>query len=30
MLHFGGFAEDIAQGLALRHDHGSNDLDEAA
>ncbi len=21
--HFGGFAEDIARGLALRHDHGS-------
>ena len=24
--HFGGFAKDIAQGLALRHDHGSNYL----
>ncbi len=24
--HFGGFAEDIAQGLRLRHDHGSNYL----
>ena len=24
--YFGGFAEDIAQGLRLRHDHGSNYL----
>ena len=24
--HFGGFAQDIAQGLRLRHDHGSNYL----
>jgi hypothetical protein len=21
--HFGGFAEDIARGLSVRHDHGS-------
>lgn len=26
--HFGGFAKDIAQGLAVRHDHGSQYMSE--
>jgi putative transposase len=27
--HFGGFAEDVARGLAVRHDHGSQYLSDA-
>lgn len=27
--HFGGFAEDIARGLSLRHDHGSQYMSDA-
>lgn len=26
--HFGGFAKGIAHGLAIRHDHGSQDLSD--
>ena len=27
--HFGGFAEDVAAGLSLRHDHGSQYMSDA-
>jgi transposase InsO family protein len=27
--HFGAFGQDIARGLAVRHDHGSQDMSEA-
>ncbi len=26
--HFGGFAKDVARGLAVRHDHGSQYLSD--
>jgi putative transposase len=26
LRHFGGIGPDVARGLALRHDHGSNDM----